>query len=589
MARKGPEKIAHFGHSARSACGGGPETALHLLAKQILADKLTLLLPAMVSSHNGIEQHLRDARLFIFDRALIETPLKDMPSAAKGMLIPDLFLYKEERRLMVEIHVTNPCGEEKIARLREQDIAAIEIDLSRVPRDAPPAAIEDAVLYSAPRRWVFHREIEAAVAEFIAAADRRMAREHAQREIAACKREAELDELARLYQAGLAALEKVKCPTPEPAHILSRAELLSCIGRKVNGYGCFAVSPAVWQIALLCDFLEGRYEAGGRPAAMKDDLLQKGFIRPRFRFVSKANEAALKSRQPGFAAPFGAIEAYLADLVRLGILAQSGASYVLSRTVQQRVHRLQEADQRRQQRTEDIDRRTRVLLESLPSEDKIGFSFERWFGEHVTEFGMSFAAAIAADGDEIRRMMSALSSIETMMLTRGPIVAHTLGLPIETQRECLRELRRLEAEEREAERARIANEARRCRLDSLEKAASGSLPSQDVASWLNEPDSSGQSPADRAWRSASGLDDALFALRSELDRRQRAQAEQQRIYIWREKLRRAVEQAMGAQKAQIFCNGTHPRLGNRRPIEYCVDEGTLDTCIALFTRRPRRR
>jgi hypothetical protein len=79
-------------------------------------------------------------------------------------LRPDVVAVVAGRPLLVEVAVTHPCGPGKLALIRERRLAAVEIDLSRIPRDASPEELERAVLRSAPRRWLWNRHAEAAEA-----------------------------------------------------------------------------------------------------------------------------------------------------------------------------------------------------------------------------------------------------------------------------------------------------------------------------------------------------------------------------------------------------------------------------------------
>jgi hypothetical protein len=56
-------------------------------------------------------------------------------------IVPDLYVTAKGRELFVEIAVTHPCDEEKVKRIRNHGVAAIEIDLSDVPRDAAPEIV----------------------------------------------------------------------------------------------------------------------------------------------------------------------------------------------------------------------------------------------------------------------------------------------------------------------------------------------------------------------------------------------------------------------------------------------------------------
>jgi hypothetical protein len=138
------------------ACGGGPETALHILCKEIIRDELRLTLPQEFAVHGTYERLISEAREMVFERVTLE--FRDHVE-----VIPDLRLQVDDLNLFVEIAVTHPCGEEKIARLKQLGTAAVEIDMSSVPRNAPPQDVRRAVLSTAPRRWLFNAKIESAL------------------------------------------------------------------------------------------------------------------------------------------------------------------------------------------------------------------------------------------------------------------------------------------------------------------------------------------------------------------------------------------------------------------------------------------
>src|SRR5215207_4267607 len=125
VARRGGRRAAHFAHATGRACAAAHETVLHRLAKQLIADGAPLALPEVAAVHGGRRR-------------------------------PDILAAVAGRPLLVEVAVTHPCGPEKLALIRERRLAAVEIDLSRVPRDATPDALERAVLRSAPRRWLWN-------------------------------------------------------------------------------------------------------------------------------------------------------------------------------------------------------------------------------------------------------------------------------------------------------------------------------------------------------------------------------------------------------------------------------------------------
>jgi hypothetical protein len=596
IAKQGKIKIPHFSHAAYTACGGGAETALHRLAKQVISDNLKLRLPEMRAEYDGEIRILRPAQIIEFDRAEIEKALVADSTLSRGSLIPDMFLWKGDRRLMVEIYVTHPCDENKLARLRQQDIAAIEIDLSRLPRNVSPAEFEEAVISGAARRWVFHRDIHAVVREMEAEAELAKKQKEEKQRKAAKKFQTEVDSRAQEYLSGVAEIDAAPI---DIAHVAVPAQLTVYVGMKVDGYGCFTVPPAVWQSAVLNALLKDTYGSGRRIVQMREIIQENGLIRPEFRYVSKECEAALESRQIGFKSPYGAIETYLKALLPSGILSNLRSTYYLKNTVVEQVRREREANQRRRHRMQDVRERVRTLVQQLPVEDAVGFNLESWIRSQSDKHAMSVAGAIEADGDEIRKILLTLSSIEKMVFNGDCVVDETLGLPVEKQRELVREHIRVTEEQREAQRLKIEEEERQDRLSKLIEAANELLPPHDAQIWLNTPaiNLGDMTPAAYVQERPSSLRIALQELSWEADRREHAielkrKQEQERISRLeeaRQKLIHAASQELGVERGRVFCDSAHPKLGSIRPIDYCKDAVTLQTCIALFQKNQKRR
>lgn len=174
IARKPSSDIApHFSHSPltkaeRQAgvspnCRYAPMTILHAYAEVLLNQKKSLVLPPVAASLGVRSKTKRKAKPYSFDAAKLET--------MDGETIPDVILYKGEHRMHVEVFVTNRCGEEKRAKIIAANIAAIEIDLSGVDRNADIATVNDAILTSAPREWIYNRRIQEIRKELQAEAD----------------------------------------------------------------------------------------------------------------------------------------------------------------------------------------------------------------------------------------------------------------------------------------------------------------------------------------------------------------------------------------------------------------------------------
>ena len=134
MAAKGEVCRHHFRHHADgSTCSGGQETALHILAKDIIMQAASIRLPG---------DDIRDIVLAELEPVLDEVR-------------PDVVIHTSKGRVAIEIAVEHRTGEAKVARLAAMKLAAVEIDIS-VYRGVLMSAEElsEAVLSTAARHWL---------------------------------------------------------------------------------------------------------------------------------------------------------------------------------------------------------------------------------------------------------------------------------------------------------------------------------------------------------------------------------------------------------------------------------------------------
>ena len=73
---------------------------------------------------------------------------------------PDILARRDEHVLLIDVNVTHPCGEEQLRRIREQRRATIEIGMSQVARHASEGEIEEAIISTSPREWLFSARYE---------------------------------------------------------------------------------------------------------------------------------------------------------------------------------------------------------------------------------------------------------------------------------------------------------------------------------------------------------------------------------------------------------------------------------------------
>lgn len=179
IARKGPRKRPHFAHAAGDETRGCGETALHFAAKSLLAKPGDFDLPGweppswsevergLCNLRNGgaavrsiRQHHSRPPRPIRIERAESEV------SHDGGRWRTDVQAWVAGQRLQIEIRVHHATGEEKLAGLRANNLAALEVTLD--PRDGALgdlAELEQAVRHRAARRWLTHPQRESAYTE----------------------------------------------------------------------------------------------------------------------------------------------------------------------------------------------------------------------------------------------------------------------------------------------------------------------------------------------------------------------------------------------------------------------------------------
>ena len=208
VAKQGDVYAHHFAHEASGACATAYETILHQLAKQIVAEAGGVTLPSVEASYAGLRKRLAEKSWIDLEDVSLEVWMDGFR--------PDIIGRKGDREIAIEVLVTHPCGPEKIALIRERRTACIEIDLSALSRESNRQMITNAVLHSAPRRWIFNRRIEALVQDLRAERDRIneavfTARQETERMLALeRRREAEAAAALKLANAEAAANHRMR-------------------------------------------------------------------------------------------------------------------------------------------------------------------------------------------------------------------------------------------------------------------------------------------------------------------------------------------------------------------------------------------
>lgn len=115
IAKKGKILQQHFAHESSTNCGvTGPETALHMLAKQILCGVPEFPFPPVVAEFENVHHTLVGATKVSITSCDYESALKKLEFG----IVPDLVFHSGTRRCQIEIAVTHKCDDIKIKKLK---------------------------------------------------------------------------------------------------------------------------------------------------------------------------------------------------------------------------------------------------------------------------------------------------------------------------------------------------------------------------------------------------------------------------------------------------------------------------------------
>ncbi|HCE1619873.1 hypothetical protein ACXIT2_22275 [Vibrio parahaemolyticus] len=118
IARKGEDRAAHFSHDPnskfKSDCSWAPETEVHIIAKEIIAEDKCLLVPI-----GTIEPK---TELIKFDKVTLEV--------RQGNRIPDVVAELDGEVFYIEVAVTHSCDSSKVRDYKLSNKNCLEIDMS---------------------------------------------------------------------------------------------------------------------------------------------------------------------------------------------------------------------------------------------------------------------------------------------------------------------------------------------------------------------------------------------------------------------------------------------------------------------------
>lgn len=160
VAKKGESNIHHFAHYENCDCEYNNETIIHMLGKWIIKQHMAVQVPAIELNKTdkdltGKEHNLSfnaKSHTLIFDNVELEKAANDFR--------PDITAYSQETTTHIEIMVTHDVPEEKLVKVQRDGVPMMSIDLSSVDPLSSQEQLKSIVLYTAPREWIYHPDIE---------------------------------------------------------------------------------------------------------------------------------------------------------------------------------------------------------------------------------------------------------------------------------------------------------------------------------------------------------------------------------------------------------------------------------------------
>lgn len=591
VARKGQKTQHHFAHRATRLCKGAFETMLHKLAKQVLLERGKVKTPAVIAQVGQERRLLFRERMFPLTSVEEEVTLPGMR--------PDILARWDEHELLIEVMVTHPCDDEKLRRIREQRRAAIEIDMSKVPRHAPKVQIESAIVALADRKWLYNRHAEAAEQEI------RLEQERREAEIQEGQQKAIQAEAQRLLEAWRA--KPVTQPVFRPLSTIIDGGLEELVGLPIGGDACFTAPARHWQSIVLEHILVRPTwrHSQFRAADVLDILRDAKLIRPGLAgYVSDDVSLAVRQMDPSFLSPYKVVERYLEKLAELRAVVPRGkGNWSASSERADAAIKAIKAAAARRERVAMVRMALEELLDAIGQGH--GINPDVWMRTRHEGLGNTPEALAENSQWAADEMEQRLVKLLDMLQKRGTVEEDLLGLPLEAAREARRqaieaERRRYEEAERkraEQQRLRAEEEARqqaRQRRDRLIVLAADKLGYLDGRSFVEElrVDLGGNSLLEVESLTEAEEMRICMALGTEHRRLQAQlaeQAQQHRAADCKARLCKKATDAFGsADKADLWIRNCHPYLGGQRPQDVAVDEAGVARCLALLPSRKTR-
>ncbi|MCA1494455.1 hypothetical protein I6F11_26535 [Ensifer sp. NBAIM29] len=363
--------------------------------------------------------------------------------------------------------------------------------------------------------------------------------------------------------------------------LLERVRGTDLVGVELDGNAVFAVSSIQWQITVLIDVLFHRKLGRNlqTPVSVCQYLQRLDFIRRDFLYLRETVEQRVTQHQEDFRAPWRVVCAYLDFLTEKGIAAHLVKGYTIAPAVGSLwIEASMEIEAARLRVDTAAEQVKRILNEADPTR-RSTVTVGGWFSSVDPQSNLTFREALESSEHHVR-IERELRAIEAMLDGRSAIPSDALALPIDDLIAAAEEqqamLERARQEREEQQRA----EARNQRIADLKSMAGPLFAAEELEIWLTTPriELSGLSPAAAAETGGFSFTRVKDILVSIKQKKERADAERDRIAGYRKLLETEAYALLGKSEATEFLRGRDEELGGMPPGVFCKDARSLERC-----------
>ena len=581
IARNGGEVRAHsFAHRPEDMvydCTTPGETALHIRAKEIIAQHCRITLPATsVVRLDGSTVEVTPERSVELTNVRLEM--------VAGELIPDVTATMPDgRRIFIEIANTHLCPPSKIEKLDLMGVEVLEIMVSAY-RAVPLDELDDIILDLAPRKLIHSSEVKAKAAEI---AEDRQKHEAARR--------AEAQRLVDIYREGDPRNHK---QAQKLVDAMVHRSLSAHVDTDDDRPSAFIVYRRQWQAAIF----DRLYQNDHNEPLTAFDIARswsERWAKPGLRNV-KSEHARWIAREVAndFKSPYEEIAEYLARLQAAGVVYKTsrGNAYYMHYRFKEDLRAVIEKEGLPAKRKSQLLGAVKAIADLLQPYDGRLEDFDKWLKGRATEYGMRDQTLLSNEGVEFNDLMARLLKIPAAVAAiqrshHNDLPEDMVGLALAGMYQRLRiegdrARERAEAErtarlEREAVATaeRLAREASD-RVSRIEEQAIFAV--KDVEEFLRTPlpGHDGKTSRELAAESASGF----MAVQRELDRldeaeREAAAAEKLHTEMAGKLWDRVYSRISRRDVADLWPTQAWKELGGVKPIDYCRDKKALERCF----------